>query len=368
MTANSTTDPFEQSFTLVSPGDGPFNVSLSDLNDFNLYNIEICINYGAQIGASIAVLLVLLLLTRPDRRLSAILIVNTLSLIFNIIRNVLQCVRFTGPWTNTYAFFADDFSRVHTKDYAIPITTTVFTLLMQICVEASLCMQVRVVCVTLRELYRRVIFAISGVVALLAIGFRFAYMVENDKYIVALVPTANLYWLGSATNITTSISIFWFCGVFVTKLGFALYQRKKLGIGQFGPMQILFIMGCQTLIIPAVLSILQYWVNPAMSSNALTAVAIFLPLSSLWASASIDSRTSASKESRKVFANYPSGFSEPTTYRQTPSGPVSPAHTATTLRGSDSRSNPSSPGQHQFYSDLEKQGLAGNGDLITVKE
>ncbi|KAL9097982.1 MAG: hypothetical protein Q9163_006262 [Psora crenata] len=353
MATNSTADPFEQSFTLVSPIIGPFNVSLVDINDFNLYNIEICINYGAQIGASIAILLLLLLLTKPDKRLSAILIVNTFSLIFNIIRNVLQCVRFTGPWTNTYAFFADDYSRIHTKDYAIPIASTVFTFLMQICVETSLYMQVRVVCVTLRELYRRVILAVSAVIALLAIGFRFAYMVENDKAIVALVPTASLYWLGSATNITTSISIFWFCAVFVTKLGFALHQRRKLGIGQFGPMQILFIMGCQTLIIPA------------MSSNALTSVAIFLPLSSLWASASIDNRASALKESRTVMAKYPSGSSEPTAYRKANSGTVSPAHTATTLHGSGRGSNPSSPSQHQFYSDLEKQ---GTGDLITTKE
>ena len=250
MATVSTIDPFEQSFTLVSPSNGPFNVSISDLNDFNLYNIQICINYGTQIGASIAMLLVLLLLTKPDKRLSAILIVNTFSLIFNIIRNVLQCVRFTGPWTNTYAFFAADYSRVHTKDYAITISSTVFTLLMQICVEASLCMQVRVVCVTIRKAYRHAVYATSGVIALLAIGFRFAYMVENDKAIVALVPSATLYWLGNATNITTSISIFWFCAVFVTKLGFALYQRRKLGLGQFGPMQVLFIMGCQTLIIP----------------------------------------------------------------------------------------------------------------------
>ena len=264
MAANSTSDPFEQSFTLLDPTNGPVNVSLMDLNDFNLYNIEVTINYGAQIGASIAILLVLLLLTKPDKRLSAILVVNTFSLIFNIIRNVLQCIRFTGPWVNVYAFFAADFSRIHTKDYAIPVTSAVFTLLMQVCAELSLYMQVRVVCVTLRELYRKVILAISGVVALVAIGFRFAYMVENSKAIVALVPTSSLYWLGSATNITTSISIVWFCAVFVTKLGFALYQRRKLGLGHFGPMQILFIMGCQTLIIPGMSAV------PVLMANRLT--------------------------------------------------------------------------------------------------
>ena len=45
-----------------------------------------------------------------------------------------------------------------------------------------------------------------------------------------------------------------------------------------------------------IFAILQFVVTtPAMNSNVLTAVAIFLPLSSLWASASIDTRLQASK-------------------------------------------------------------------------
>ena len=104
-----------------------------------------------------------------------------------------------------------------------------------------------------------------------------------------------------------------------------------------------------------------------MSSNALTAVAIFLPLSSLWASASIDNRASALKQSHNVLANYPSGFSEATMCRKNISGNISPAHTATTLRGSGSGSSPCSPNQHQFYSDIEKQQLAGTGEFITTR-
>ena len=250
MAANFTGDPFMQSFTLVSPIDGPFNVSLPDLNDYILYKVEICTNYGAQLGASIATLVMLLLLTKPDKRLSTILLINTLSLIFNIIRNVLQCLYFTGPFADTYAYFAQDFSRVHPTNYAISITATVLTLLLQISIELSLCMQARVVCITLRQLHQHLILAVSAVVALLAIGFRFAYVVLNDVAIMAAAPEDNLYWIGSATNITTCISIFWFCAVFVTKLGLALRQRRKLGLGQFGPMQILFIMGCQTLVVP----------------------------------------------------------------------------------------------------------------------
>ncbi len=243
-------DPYSQSFTLQM-GDGtPFNVTIPDLDYFVNYNNQICINYGAQTGASIVLLIVLLLLTKPDRRTSPIFIVNVSSLALNIIRNVLQCLFFTGPFTETYAVFSGDFSRVHTGDYATSVTAAVLTLLVLLCVETSLCLQTRVVCVTMRQLYRRIVFAVSVVIGLLAIAFRLALCVENSIYIVQAKVDGPLHQLASATTITETISICWFSAVFVTKLAIALNERRKLGLVQFGPMQIIFIMGCQTLIIP----------------------------------------------------------------------------------------------------------------------
>lgn len=250
MAAVTPFDPYSQSFELLTSDGTPFNVSIPELDTFVNYNNQICINYGAQTGASIILLVVLLLLTKPDRRASAIFIVNVASLALNIIRNVLQCLYFTGPFTETYAVFSGDFSRVHTGDYATSVTATVFTLLVLVCVEISLCLQTRVVCVTIRQLYRKIIFAASVVIALLAVAFRLALCIENSIYIVQAKVDGPLYQLASATTITETISICWFSVVFVTKLAFALNERRKLGLVQFGPMQIIFIMGCQTLIIP----------------------------------------------------------------------------------------------------------------------
>ena len=250
MAAATPFDPYSQSFTLQASDGTPFNVSIPDLDDFVYYNNQICINYGAQTGASITLLIVLLLLTKPDKRASPIFIVNVSSLALNIIRTVLLCLYFTGPFTETYAVFSGDYSRVDTGDYAKSVTGTVFTLLVLICVEISLCLQTRVVCVTIRQLYRRTIFAASVVIALLAIAFRLALCIENSIYIMQAKVEGPLHQLVSATNITETISICWFSAIFVTKLAFALNERRKLGLVQFGPMQIIFIMGCQTLIVP----------------------------------------------------------------------------------------------------------------------
>lgn len=250
MAAATPFDPYSQSFSLQASDGTPFNVSIPDLDDFVYYNNQICINYGAQIGASITLLIVLLLLTKPDKRASPIFIVNVSSLALNIIRTVLLSLYFTGPFTETYAVFSGDYSRVDTGDYAKSVTATVFTLLVLVCVEISLCLQTRVVCVTIRQLYRRTIFAASVVIALLAVAFRLALCIENSIYIVQAKVEGPLQQLVSATNITETISICWFSAIFVTKLAFALNERRKLGLVQFGPMQIIFIMGCQTLIVP----------------------------------------------------------------------------------------------------------------------
>lgn len=245
-------DPFTQNFTLRLDDGTPFIVSIPDVDEFYLYSIQICINYAAQLGASSILLIALLVLTKPDKRLTPVFILNSLALGLNIIRNVLQCLYFTSPFLKMYAHFGQDYSRVPRSAYATSVAATVLAVLLLICIEVSLVLQVRVVCFLLVPVYRRAIFAFSAITALLAVGFRLALCVENSKFIISLEPPSSLNWLESAANITTSISICWFCAVFVTKLGFALHERRQLGLKRFGPMQIIFIMGCQTLIVPGV--------------------------------------------------------------------------------------------------------------------
>ncbi|KAL8853467.1 MAG: hypothetical protein Q9221_001625 [Calogaya cf. arnoldii] len=328
MAQSTTFDPFSQSFTLLRDRT-PFNVTLEELDEFILYSVQISINYAAQLGACLLFLIVLLLLTKPDKRSSPIFAINAVALTLNFLRTLLQCLYFTGPFNEVYAYFTVDYSRVSPSDYANQVATTVLTWILLICVKASLLLQVQVVCITVERFYRRLILAFSLVVAGLAIGFRLAFCIENAKSILSLESLFPLRWLASATNITTSISICWFCAAFITKLGFALDQRKKLGVGSFGPMQIIFIMGCQTLIIPAIFSIIQYFVDlPSMDSNVLTLVTIFLPLSSLWASASVDNRKKSLEKPKfhgKIVGSNDTASTGPLINEKCLIGPLSPS-------------------------------------------
>lgn len=246
-------DPFNQPLTFRYADGTPFVVTVDEV-DTNLiqYSIRCCINYASQLGASVAIFVILLLLTRPEKRASAVFALNAFALLCNIGRTVCQVTFFSGEFVRLYPYFSGDYSRVPTSAYAGSILGTIFPSLQLVCIEASLLLQIQVVCANLRRRYRRALVVALSVIALMAAAFRFALMVLNSMLIMHHAVPHSINWLESAANITLTISICIFCAVFVTKLGFAIHLRKRLGVRDFGPMKVIFIMGCQTLVIPGI--------------------------------------------------------------------------------------------------------------------
>src|SRR5450432_3347327 len=106
-------NPFTQNFTLfMADGVTPFQVDIPTLDEFILYNTEVGINYASQIGASIVMLLVVLLVTRESKRRSPLFVINVISLALSTIRSLLQALYYTGPFSEVYAYFSGDFSAV----------------------------------------------------------------------------------------------------------------------------------------------------------------------------------------------------------------------------------------------------------------
>jgi pheromone alpha factor receptor len=208
------------------------------------------INFGTQIGASMIVLAVTLMLMKPVKYRSPVIMLNTFAVVINIIRTVLECLFFTGAWSNFYAVFTADYSEVPSQDYAISSAVPALVLILQIAIETSLVLQVHAVCVTASRSHRLLIMAISMVVAFLAVGFKFAWAVTNIQAINDAKVYDDLEWLASGANIMTTASISFFSAIFIAKLIIALRQRRRMGLRQFGPMQIIIIMGSQTMIIP----------------------------------------------------------------------------------------------------------------------
>jgi pheromone alpha factor receptor len=249
-------DPFAQDVILYDSAGVNFTVPMQDILDWSSENIRNSINYATQIGASLIFLLVILVLTKREKRRSAVFILNALCLTLNTIRSILQCVYYNTHWNEFYAYFGGDYSHITGGDKGISIAAETLTLCLVIAIMISLSLQVHVACVTTPRVQRFWIMFLTTLIALLAIGFRFAVVVIRNISIMQMTWFHEWQWLVSGMVITQVIAIFFFFVVFTIKLGYALQQRKKLGMRQFGPMQVIFIMGIQSMIIPGKLTTL----------------------------------------------------------------------------------------------------------------
>ncbi|KAF2725784.1 hypothetical protein K431DRAFT_201659, partial [Polychaeton citri CBS 116435] len=290
---NTSFNPYKQTFTLVAPdGATTFNSSLAQVQLLMNNVATQGIIYGTQCGASILMAALLLLMTRRDKRRSWVFTFNTSALVFDAIRSILQCAQLNGAFYNFYNFEAVFYTGPQVKAaQQVSVCAALFTFFTIICIEISLVLQVHIICVTMTRARRTLVTVCGIVVAAMAIGFRFALVVINADQTINIGQSSvqklkYLNWIASSANITLVTSIAFFSLIFCTKLAYAIMSRHKLGMKQFGPMQIIFVMGCQTLIIPLIFAVITYYCVPNTQINSFvsTIVAIFLPLSGMWAS------------------------------------------------------------------------------------
>ncbi|KAK0108409.1 hypothetical protein ONS95_003217 [Cadophora gregata] len=352
----TTFDLKSQSVTfLMRDGVTPVVVPLPDIDDWFYYNTALCINYGSQIGACFVMLVVTAVLTRESKRRTPVYILNLLSLVLGFLRAFLLALYSVSPWAEFYAYFAFDFGDVPRSAYATSVAGAVIPLLMTITVNMSLFLQAYTVCKAMQKKWVCLISLLSGLVFLLAVGFRFAQAVTNSLAIVSAGQYFHHAWITVGTLATETISIWYYSIIFTGKLLWTVHARKNLGFQKWSYIQILAAMGGCTMVIPSGFAILEYASPddfPEAGTLALTMVALLLPLSSLWASmitteasssfnisqlwGSRSSQDTSSLE-RKTFnsmSSCPSAFS---TERKGSTAPIGPVTIDTVIEHADTR-------------------------------
>lgn len=247
----ATFNPQHQHLTMYAP-DGSLVYSDTEfLNSTRLYTARFGISYGAQIGSSFTLLIVLLLLTRSKKRRSAIFILNALCLFLNIWRCIFTACFLTGGFMHPYDLMSGFYS-ASAKDVAFSVTSNVLSFLVTTLVMVSLSLQVWVACVTTSNLQRSIIMGLTTAMALVSVGIKFTFMILSNTATVQLV-NRGVDKISAYSWITQAIAVILYSCVFTWKLGYAIIQRRRLKMLQFGPMQIVFIMGCQTMTVPGML-------------------------------------------------------------------------------------------------------------------
>ncbi|KAK1065347.1 pheromone alpha factor receptor [Friedmanniomyces endolithicus] len=307
--ADTTFDPYNQTFILAGPdGTTAYPASVVDILTLNTLCISQSIIFGVQVGITGLLAVILMLMTKRDKRQSAVFLLNAASLLAIFIRNVLACIALNSLFYNFYNWELHYYpvSPALTRAMDINATAEVLGIIINALIYSSLVLQIRIVCCTLTHTAKIGIVVVSAIVAFTALTIRFALAVLNIEYNIFGIDSATaqqfqlLGHVAKANNVITVVAIAFFSAIFVVKLAFAIHLRRKLNMKQFGPMQIIFVMGCQTMFVPLIFAVVSYYTVLGIQINSLvpTVVAIFLPLSGMWANAQTANEKLVRSESR----------------------------------------------------------------------
>ncbi|KAF2397729.1 hypothetical protein EJ06DRAFT_134245 [Trichodelitschia bisporula] len=236
---------------LLRDGKTHANLTLSAIEAYAWNRSNTALVYGIELGLTIYALLIAYMCTRPEKRKSPIFILNILALIFNTIKAGFAAHYINGPFLELYAILASDFSRVPKGEYVCSVILVVCKFLALLCTEGSLVVQVHAVLATTTARQRLWLLMATGFFALAAVGCGFALTIFSAIAIMHTTVTFTEAKVTLAAGISIMVSIVFFMIIFVWKLGFAIWQRRRLGVRTYGPMEVLFIMGCCTMIVPS---------------------------------------------------------------------------------------------------------------------
>jgi pheromone alpha factor receptor len=243
-------NPHSQPITIYYRDGTNLTLALSDFNTANHAGLVYCSIFAAQIGACVVLLSIVGLLTSQEKRRTLLFACNILALVTVIFRSALSMDYYLGPFYDAYRFMSGDMSDIPSGARYSQIAATTGSLLLKSVVQFSLILQLRVVYASSPKL-NLIMTLGTSIVALTEIALFFKVTVESAMKIME--PGVGVYygdWTYPAAKAVFAFSICLFCFIFVLKLGYAIRRRRILGLRAFGPLQIIFTVGCQTMIIP----------------------------------------------------------------------------------------------------------------------
>jgi pheromone alpha factor receptor len=324
-----------QTFTLNTT-QGPLTYGFDDLEYLRVYYIQESIIFGVKIGTAISIFVVSFLFTMNWNQ--PVFIFNQISLFFLVMETVFYIAYALGPIYSLEAALTFSTRKVTDADYNISMASSIFQLLLIISIECSLFFQ----CWTMyRDNFRFIGKCVPWVMLVVAVipNVVFWSIFVISSCIAAKDPYGDKFltdnpWVWAVPRAFFSSSVTLFSLLSVVKLFITLKRRRNMGLKQFGPFQIVFIMAAQTMVLPGVLTLLAFFVEDSPETLVTLApfiVTIFLPLSSIWA------KFKSTQTSAPINFNF-SNLTPRSTSDATYVSPVSPT-SKTKLTSTPSRDN-----------------------------
>ena len=222
--------------------------------DYYGYNLgRSLIIFGTNLGMCAMVTIVLLLLTKADKRRTPIFILNIAGLIAQFLRMLLICILYNGA-TSTFSAAVLGLALLKSTASEDPVYIyTIITIFWYVIIMSSLILQVRVVFGAERTSRKYLTYAL-GMVGLAAVGFIVTAQADILKGDIALTGARDDWepWVEMTGRILYTVTIGLSSAIFVGKLIHLIHRRRKMGFNGFGPLQVIVIMGCQCLLVPRI--------------------------------------------------------------------------------------------------------------------
>ncbi|KAA8916494.1 hypothetical protein TRICI_001357 [Trichomonascus ciferrii] len=279
-------DLTNQTFVLNTT-QGLVGYQLKELDYLRTHYVQDGIIFGVKIGACSLMFIVCFLFTKNWRQ--PVFILNQVSLFFLWMETVFYITFELGDFYSTSTILTLSANGVGGFDKGISNASSVFQLFLIWSIEGSLFFQ----CWTMyRDAFsfvgQCVPWVMLGIAVIPNVVFWFIYVVVNcvgltDPYNSLVLDHP---WIYTVPRILFTFSVVIFSLFSVVKLFITLRRRRNMGLRQFGPFQIIFIMSIQCMIVPAIITMVDVFLpSSPQTLTTLTSmfVTILLPLSSVWA-------------------------------------------------------------------------------------
>jgi pheromone alpha factor receptor len=239
-----------QPFNLTALDGSQITLTLTTVNDAMYFIIAQTAGYAFTIGFSGMLLIILGLLTTREKAKRPIFILNVLSLIIILVRSIIYVVVVCANYQHGIGeYLLGAIAQYTVATFAPSIMIGLLNPLLYITMLSSLVLQVRVVFAaepTTQKILTVVMAGAAFVIVAFGVTFN-AYFIQMQ---VDGIASAESGWVYNVVRIGIIIFIGISCLLFLYKLAITIRRRQRMGFQKFGPLQILFIMFGQCLVIP----------------------------------------------------------------------------------------------------------------------
>lgn len=289
-----TVDPYllQQNVT-VNTTYGPVKYSLAEMDRYVDTTVTLGVIFGVRLGSLTWAIISQVLYSSSFK--SIMFLLTMTSLWIAMIQTILFLVYIYSPFRDLSTTFTYSYATLTITDVNVSIAASCFEVVSVMSILITLLYQVH-------SIFRdsHVIIHHTALILVMGAGFIPTCMIWIWALVVnvniVVNPDISIYpknpWVVDATAPSFAATIVLVCFVLNAKLLYAILRRKQLGLTQFDATQIFFISFAQTMVIPAVFTIIDFTMPSSVPTGfgALTSllVVISLPMTGIWAKFSVN--------------------------------------------------------------------------------